>query len=96
MNEGKRFDVLPGRLLERVYLKIVDSYHPRYLDTRGVLFRAEPIDGNVVVRGFDDSQGWQNLFSHGLALEMNEVLKRHWSEHDNQAGAIASVDSPDR
>jgi len=26
-----------------------------------------------------------------LALEMNEVLKRHWSEHDNQTGEIASV-----
>ena len=106
---------LPGRLLERAYSKIVDSYHPRCLDARGVLFRTESIDGNSVVRGFDDSQGWQNLFSRGLeiipmvgdhlsmirehhpklALEMNEVLKRHRSEHDNQTGEIASVESPD-
>jgi amino acid adenylation domain-containing protein len=107
---------LPGRLLERVYVKIADSYHPRCLDTRGVLFQTEPIDGNAVVRGFDNSQGWQNLFSRGLeiipmvgdhlsmirehhpklALEMNQVLKRHWSERDHQAGAIASVDRPNR
>jgi amino acid adenylation domain-containing protein len=106
---------LPGRLLERVYSKIADSYHPRCLDTRGVLFRTEGIDGNAVVRGFDDSQGWQNRFSGGLeiipmagdhlsmirehhpklALEMNEVLKRHRSEHDDQTGKIASVESPD-
>src|SRR5438105_288302 len=46
---------LPGRLLERAYSKIVDSYHPRCLDARGVLFRTESIDGNSVVRGFDDS-----------------------------------------
>jgi thioesterase domain-containing protein len=103
---------LPGRLLERVYSKIADSYHPRCLDTRGVLFRTEPIDGNAVMRGFDDSQGWQNLFSRGLevipmagdhlsmirehhpklALEMNEVLKRHRSELDNQTEGIASLD----
>jgi thioesterase domain-containing protein len=107
---------LPGRLLERVYVKIADSYHPRCLDTRGVLFQTEPIDGDAVVRGFDNSQGWQNLFSRGLeiipmvgdhlsmirehhpilALEMNQVLKRHWSERDHQAGAIASVDRPNR
>jgi thioesterase domain-containing protein/acyl carrier protein len=59
---------LPGRLLERLYLKIVDSYHPCRLETRGVLFRSEPIDGNAVGRGFDDSRGWQNLFSHGLEI----------------------------
>jgi amino acid adenylation domain-containing protein len=59
---------LPGRLLERLYLKIVDSYSPRCLDTRGVLFRTESIDGNAVVRGFDDNQGWQNLFSRGLEI----------------------------
>ncbi|TMI45705.1 MAG: hypothetical protein E6H41_00530 [Betaproteobacteria bacterium] len=106
---------LPGRLLERAYSKIVDSYHPRCLDARGVLFRTESIDGNSVVRGFDDSQGWQNLFSRGLeiipmvgdhlsmirehhpklALEMNEVLKRHRSAHDHQTGEIASAEGPD-
>src|SRR5438046_7896296 len=48
---------LPGRLLERAYSKIVDSYHPRCLDARGVLFRTESLDGNSVVRGFDDRQG---------------------------------------
>jgi thioesterase domain-containing protein len=104
---------LPGGLLDRVYRKIADSYQPRCLDTRGVVFRSEPAD--AVVRGFDD-RGWQNLFSRGLeiipmvgdhlsmirshhpklALEMNEVLKRHGSGHDHQTRAIASVDGPDR
>jgi amino acid adenylation domain-containing protein len=59
---------LAGRLLERLYLKILDSYCPRCLDTRGVLFRTDSIDSNAVVRGFDDSQGWRNLFSRGLEI----------------------------
>jgi len=107
---------LPGRLLERVYSKIADSYEPRSLDARGVLFRTEPIAGHAPGRGVDDSQGWQNLFSRGLeiipmvgdhlsmirehhpklALEMNEVLKRHRSEDHQQAGENASVENPDR
>jgi hypothetical protein len=81
-----------------------------------VLFRTDAINGYSVLRGYDDSQGWQNLFSRGLesipiiadhlsmirehhpklALEMDEVLKRYWSEHDNQTGATASLDCPDR
>jgi thioesterase domain-containing protein len=58
---------LPGGMLGRVYRRIGDSYRPRRLDSRGVLFRTDQINGDAVLRD-DDSQGWQNLFSRGLEI----------------------------
>ncbi|TMB72804.1 MAG: hypothetical protein E6J46_15790 [Chloroflexi bacterium] len=52
-------------ILDRAYTKILESYRPRLLESRGVLFRT---DGNTVLRGFDDSQGWNNLFTRGLEI----------------------------
>jgi len=52
-------------ILDRAYRKILESYRPRLLESRGVLFRT---DGNTVLRGLDDSQGWNNLFSRGLQI----------------------------
>ena len=97
---------LPGGMLGRVYKRIGDSYRPRRLDSRGVLFRTDQIKGDAVLRD-DDSQGWNSLFTRGLeiipmvgdhlsmirehhpklALEMDEVLKRHWSKDDDQAAS---------
>jgi hypothetical protein len=59
---------LPWGILDRAYTRILESYRPRLLESRGVLFQTEPIDGNAVLRGFDDSQGWNNLFSRGLEI----------------------------
>ena len=56
---------LPWGILDRAYTKILESYRPRLLESRGVLFRT---DGNTVLRGFDDSQGWNNLFTRGLEI----------------------------
>ncbi|MBW7967053.1 non-ribosomal peptide synthetase [Bradyrhizobium sp. BR 10261] len=56
---------LPTRLVERLYTRILRSYRPRLLDTRGVLFRSEPGDG---MRGLDDSLGWKGLFLSGLEI----------------------------
>jgi thioesterase domain-containing protein/aryl carrier-like protein len=106
---------LPGGMLGRVYKRIGDSYRPRRLDSRGALFRTDQINGKAVLRD-DDSQGWNRLFTRGLAIipmigdhlsmirshhstlarEITEVLKRHWSKHDNQVGAITSVNRPNR
>jgi len=56
---------LPWGILDRAYTRILGSYRPRLLESRGVLFQTEP---NAVLRGFDDSQGWNNLFSRGLEI----------------------------
>jgi len=56
---------LPWGILDRAYTRILESYRPRPLESRGVLFRT---DGNAVLRGFDDSQGWNNLFTRGLEI----------------------------
>jgi len=77
-------------MLDRVYKRIGDSYRPRRLDSQGVLFRTDQINGNAILRD-DDSPGWSNLLTRGLeiismirshhstlAREMNEVLERYW------------------
>ena len=56
---------LPWWLHERLYMKILESYRPRPLGGRGILFRAESPD---VPRAFDDSLGWKNLFVGGLEI----------------------------
>jgi len=58
---------LPGGILDRLYARIRASYRPRRLDSRGVLFRTDQINGNAVLRD-DDSQGWDSLFARGLEI----------------------------
>ena len=96
-------------ILDRAYRKILESYRPRPLESRGVLFRT---DGNTVLRGFDDSQGWNNLFSRGLeivpvigdhisiVLEHHPMLARQINEvlqrhWSNQASKV-SIDAHER
>jgi hypothetical protein len=58
---------LPGGMLGRVYRRIGDSYRPRRLDSRGVLFRTDEINGHAILRD-DDSLGWNSLFARGLEI----------------------------
>ena len=58
---------LLGGMLDRVYRRIGESYRPPRLDSRGVLFRTDQINGNAVLRD-DDSLGWNNLFARGLEI----------------------------
>jgi amino acid adenylation domain-containing protein len=58
---------LPGGMLGRVYRRIGDSYRPRRLDSRGVLFRTDELNGNAILRD-DDSLGWNSLFARGLEI----------------------------
>jgi amino acid adenylation domain-containing protein len=58
---------LPGGILDRLYARVRPSYRPRRLDSRGVLFRTDQINGDAVLRD-DDSQGWNNLFTRGLEI----------------------------
>jgi amino acid adenylation domain-containing protein len=58
---------VPWVLIERLYMKILQSYHPRCLNTRGILFRSEPSEEKYS-RAFDDSLGWRNLFAEGLKI----------------------------
>jgi amino acid adenylation domain-containing protein len=77
---------LPWRLVERLFTKIFDSYHPRRLDSRGVLFRSEPPDKDYT-RAFDDSLGWKNLFAGGL--EIIPTLGDHLSMFRQHNQALA-------
>ncbi|MCI0428002.1 MAG: amino acid adenylation domain-containing protein, partial [Nitrospiraceae bacterium] len=65
---------IPAGLLERLYEKVDDSYRPRFLDSRGILFRADPTDG---VRTHDDNLGWNGLFTRGL--EIIPIVGDHFS-----------------
>jgi len=58
---------LPGGILARLYARIRASYRPRRLDSRGVLFRTDQINGKAVLRD-DDSLGWSGLFARGLEI----------------------------
>jgi amino acid adenylation domain-containing protein len=58
---------LAGGMLDRVYTRIGESYRPRRLDSWGVLFRTDQINGKAVLRD-DDSQGWDTLFTRGLEI----------------------------
>ena len=55
-------------LQERLYANILESYRPRRLDTRGVLFRAES-PNKEHAHAFDDSLGWRNKFAAGLEVK---------------------------
>jgi pimeloyl-ACP methyl ester carboxylesterase len=78
---------LPGELLRRLYETIWDSYRPRQLDSRGVLFRADSIDEYSVVREFDASLGWENLFTQGL--EIIPIVGNHLSMYREQDSNLA-------
>ncbi|MBW5440514.1 amino acid adenylation domain-containing protein [Bradyrhizobium canariense] len=65
---------LPTRLVERLYTKILGSYCPRPLDSRGILFRSE---SGFEMSALDDSLGWRNLFLPGL--EVVPVIGDHLS-----------------
>jgi amino acid adenylation domain-containing protein len=56
---------LPAWLIERLYTKILESYCPRPLGSRGILFRSELAFKEY---GMDDSLGWRNLFLPGLEI----------------------------
>ncbi len=58
---------VPWEHIERLYVKILESYRPRRLIARGILFRSEPPDEKYS-RAFDDSLGWRNLFAGGLKI----------------------------
>jgi amino acid adenylation domain-containing protein len=58
---------VPWDLVERLYMTILQSYHPRRLNSRGILFRSESPDEKYS-RAFDDSLGWRNLFAGGLKI----------------------------
>jgi len=53
--------------IDRLYKKIVKSYRPHRLDSRGILFRAESRSKSYS-RAFDDSLAWKNLFAGGLEI----------------------------
>jgi thioesterase domain-containing protein len=54
-------------LIEGLYVKSLESYRPRRLNARGILFRSEPPDEKYF-RAFDDCLGWRNLFAGGLKV----------------------------
>jgi amino acid adenylation domain-containing protein len=56
---------LPWWLVERLYMKIIESYRPLPLSSRGILFRSARADEGVTL---DDSLGWKNLFNRGLEI----------------------------
>src|SRR5262249_20107545 len=58
---------VPELLVRRVYIAIARAYDPRPLDCRGVLFRSDA-DESLMLRGFDDSNGWSKLFERGLEI----------------------------
>jgi amino acid adenylation domain-containing protein len=74
---------VPWELIEGLYMNILQSYCPRRLNARGILFRSEPPDEKYS-RAFDDSLGWRNLFAGGLKII--PVLGDHFSairEHNH-------------
>jgi thioesterase domain-containing protein len=72
---------VPWQYLNRLYAKLANSYEPRRLEGRGVLF--VPISKHE--RYIDDSLGWKGLFAGGL--EIIPVLGDHRSmiRENNQA-----------
>jgi hypothetical protein len=75
-------------LVERIYSNAVKDYHLHRLDSRGVLFRADPLEERPA-RALDETLGWKDLFgerrsshydgaphSQTLARKMSTVLNR--------------------
>ncbi len=58
---------VPWELMEVLYKKIHESYRPRRLNARGILFRSEPPEEKYS-RAFDDTLGWRSLFAGGLKI----------------------------
>jgi len=59
---------LPEWITMRLQKMLRRSYHPRPLDSWGILFRANSQGEHMIVRGFDESLGWKNLFARGLEI----------------------------
>jgi amino acid adenylation domain-containing protein len=57
---------LPWDYLERLYARLTESYEPRPLSSRGVVFRPASEDGSF--RRCDESLGWKGLFAGGLEI----------------------------
>lgn len=56
---------LPTRLVERLYTRLLESYSPRALGSRGILFRS---GSGFEMYGLDGSLGWRTLFLLGLEI----------------------------
>jgi hypothetical protein len=54
-------------LVERIYSNAVKDYHLHRLDSRGVLFRADPLEERPA-RALDETLGWKDLFGKGLEI----------------------------
>lgn len=83
---------LPWGLLDRLYAEYDKTYQPRCLDSQGVLFRSDEVDGKRVVRARHDALAWENLFAQGL--EIIPIPGDHYSivrEHRTIAREINRV-----
>jgi hypothetical protein len=59
--------LMPIRLVGRLYDKALKTKDQRCLDLRGVLFGASSGEKKIL-RSVDNSLGWGNLFTRGLAI----------------------------
>src|SRR6185369_11741291 len=72
----------------RLYVNMFKSYHPRPLNSRGILFRSESLDESDEERYYRRAAnclGWNNLFTGGL--EIVSVPGNHYSmmrQHNKQ------------
>jgi thioesterase domain-containing protein len=84
-------------LMARVYLNAVRSYRLCCLDSRGILFRAEP-DDESPARTLDETLGWDNLFKGGLDIVQvtgNHVTMTRQKPHDRTlARAMSKILDP--
>jgi thioesterase domain-containing protein len=58
---------LPWPLIQLLYDNAFESYRPRHLDGRGILFRAEVRD-QCPSRSLENGLGWDGLFDKGLQV----------------------------
>jgi thioesterase domain-containing protein len=65
---------LPWALVERIYANAANKYVLEPLDSRGILFRANPSD-DAPARVLDGSLGWRDRFRGGL--EIIQVMGDH-------------------
>ena len=63
-------------LIERLHNKVEESYMPRRLECRGILFRSNQGLEQYSYRG-DETRGWKNLFTKGLETVI--VTGDHWT-----------------
>jgi thioesterase domain-containing protein len=75
-NLDDRGEPVHWQFIKRLYDNATKYYRLRNLDCRGVLFRADPQDERVI-RAFDSSLGWGDLFEKGL--EIVQVTGDHFT-----------------